>query len=258
MLFVNPPICLLVLAATFWLIPGERRAARLAGFDALGTVLGAGGMLLLVYTLVNPPAQGWGSARTIGDLAVVCALLAAFVLNDQRSKHPLIRLPIFKIHGLAAANITQLIGVGGFVTMFFFLTLYMQTVLGYSPLQTGASYLPLTVGVGISAGIATQLIGRIGTRPVIVAGALVTAAGLYWLSRIPVHGSYLTKLLPGVAIFSAIATSYTNQLLAGHHAPNSADRRLPPGAARGDHLPARRADRPAHQQRPQPKPRTPT
>ena len=267
-LFVNPPICLLVLAATFWLIPGQRRAARRAGFDGLGTVLGTGGMLLLVYALVKAPGQGWGSARTIGEFAVVFALLAAFVLNEQRSKHPLVPLSIFKTRGLAAADITQLIGVGGFVTMFFFLTLYMQNVLGYSPLQAGASYLPLTVGVGIAAGIATQLIGRIGTRPVIVAGALITAAGLYWLSRIPVHGSYLTNLLPGLmivslgiggvfvatttaanagvpkalaglaaallnasqqigaaiglAIFSAIATSYTSHLLAAGHSPASA------------------------------------
>ena len=110
---------------------------------------------------------------------MVFALLAAFVLNEQRSKHPLVPLSVFKTRGLAAADITQLIGVGGFVTMFFFLTLYMQNVLGYSPLQAGAAYLPLTVGVGIAAGIATQLIGRIGTRPVIVAGALITAAGLY-------------------------------------------------------------------------------
>jgi EmrB/QacA subfamily drug resistance transporter len=267
-LFVNPPICLLVLAATFWLIPGQRRAARLAGFDILGTVLGAGGMLLLVYALVKAPDEGWGSARTICEFAVIFALLAAFVLNERRSKHPLVPLSVFKIRGLAAANITQLIGVGGFVTMFFFLTLYMQNVLGYSPLQAGAAYLPLTVGVGFAAGIATQLIGRIGTRPVIVAGALITAAGLYWLSRIPVHGSYLTNLLPGLivvslgiggvfvatttaanagvpkglaglaaallnasqqigaalglAIFSAIATSYTNHLLAAGHSSTSA------------------------------------
>jgi MFS family permease len=99
--------------------------------------------------------------------------------------------------------------------MFFFLTLYMQNVLGYSPIQTGAAYLPLTFGVGISAGVSSQLIARIGTRPVIVVGALAAAGGLYYLSRVPVHGSYLTDLFPGLmvvsfglgAVFVAITTA---------------------------------------------------
>jgi EmrB/QacA subfamily drug resistance transporter len=201
-LFVNPPISVFLLAAIFWLIPGERRRAPLANFDILGTTLVTGGMLLLVYALVKAPDQGWGSGRTIGELAGAGVLLALFVINEQRSRNPLVPLSIFGIRGLGAADVTQLIGVGGFVTMFFFLTLYMQNVLGYSPLQTGSSYLPLTVGVGISAGISTQLIGRFGTRPVIVAGALVTAAGLFYLSRIPVDGSYLVDLLPGLMIVS--------------------------------------------------------
>jgi EmrB/QacA subfamily drug resistance transporter len=260
-LFVNPPISVFLLVAIFWLLPGERRRALLANFDIMGTTLVTGGMLLLVYALVKAPDQGWGSGRTIGELAGAGALLALFVVNEQRIRNPLVPLSIFRIRGLGAADVTQLIGVGGFVTMFFFLTLYMQNVLGYSPLQTGSSYLPLTVGVGISAGISAQLIGRIGTRPVIVTGALITAGGLYYLSRIPVDGSYLTDLLPGLmivslgiggvfvatttaanagvpadkaglaaalvnasqqvggalglAIFSAIATSRTNHLLAG-------------------------------------------
>jgi hypothetical protein len=86
--------------------------------------------------------------------------------------------------------------------MFFFLTLYMQNVLGYSPIQTGAAYLPLTFGVAVSAGISSQLLARIGTRPVIVVGALIAAAGLYYLSRVPVDGSYLTDLFPGLMIVS--------------------------------------------------------
>jgi EmrB/QacA subfamily drug resistance transporter len=201
-LFVNPPIAVFLLGAIFWLIPGERRRAPLANFDIVGTVLVTGGMLLLVYALVKAPDQGWGSARTIGELAGALALLAAFVINEQRSKSPLVPLSIFRVKGLAAADVTQLIGVAGFLSMFFFLTLYMQNVLGYSPLQTGGAYLPLTVGVAVSAGVSSQLLARIGTRPVIVAGALITAGGLYYLSRIPVGGSYLTDLFPGLMIVS--------------------------------------------------------
>jgi MFS family permease len=201
-LFVNPPICVLVLAATFRLITGDRRHASLASFDALGAVLATGGMLLLVYALVRAPADGWGSARTIGELATALALLAAFVLNEVRSRHPLFPFSIFRIKGLAAADATQLIAFAGFLSMFFFLTLYMQNVLGFSPIRAGAAYLPVTAGIVAAAGVSSKLFARVGTRPVIVAGTLIAAGGMYYLSRIPVHGSYLTDLLPGLLIMS--------------------------------------------------------
>jgi MFS family permease len=129
-------------------------------------------------------------------------LLAAFVINERRSKNPLLPLSIFRVRGLAAADATQLVAFAGFLAMFFFLTLYMQNVLGYSPIQTGAAYLPLTFGVGVAAGITSQLLPRTGTRPLIVAGSLIAAGGVYWLSRIPVHGSYLADLLPGMMVMS--------------------------------------------------------
>jgi MFS family permease len=124
------------------------------------------------------------------------------VINEQRSKGPLVPLSIFRVRGLAAADVTQLIALAGFLSMFFFLTLYMQNVLGYSPIQTGAAYLPLTFGVAVSAGVSSQLLTRTGTRPVIVVGALVAAGGLYFLSRVPVDGSYITDLFPGLIIVS--------------------------------------------------------
>jgi predicted MFS family arabinose efflux permease len=201
-LFVNPPIAVLLLVAIFWLLPGERRRAPLAHFDILGSTLVTGGMLLLVYALVKAPDQGWDSARTIGELAGALALLLAFVINEQRSKNPLVPLSIFRVRGLAAANVTQVVALAGWLSMCFFVSLYMQNVLGYTPIQTGAAYLPLTFGVGISAGVSSQLLSRTGTRPVIVVGALVAAAGLYYLSRVPVDGSYLTDLFPGLMIVS--------------------------------------------------------
>jgi EmrB/QacA subfamily drug resistance transporter len=201
-MFVNPVAAVLVLGGVFRLLSPEPRARRLQNFDALGAVLATGGMLLLVYTLVKAPDVGWGSARTIGELAGALALLGAFVINERRVKNPLAPLSIFRINGLGFADVTQLVAFAGFLALFFFVTLYMQNVLGYSAIQAGAAYLPLTFAIGTAAGISSQLIPRIGTRPVIVAGALIAAGGLYWLSRIPADGSYLADLLPGMLVLS--------------------------------------------------------
>jgi predicted MFS family arabinose efflux permease len=201
-MFVNPLAALLVLAGIFLLISGERHSARLADFDLRGAIVATGGMLLLVYTLVEAPDQGWGAARTIAGLAGALVLLAAFVINERRARNPLLPLSIFRVKGLAAADTTQLVAFAGLLSMFFFLTLYMQNVLGYSPIQAGAAYLPLTLGVIVSAAASSQLVPRLGTRPVIVVGALISSAGVYWLSRIPVDGSYVADLLPGLMIAS--------------------------------------------------------
>ena len=123
-------------------------------------------------------------------------------MTEQRHRNPLVPFSIFRIEGLAAADATQVIAQAGFLSMFFFITLYMQNVLEFSPIVAGTAYLPVTVGVGIAAGISTGLVARIGTRPIIVAGAVIGAGGVYWLSRIPVHGSYLTDLLPGLVVMA--------------------------------------------------------
>lgn len=201
-MFVNPVACVLVLGAIFRLISGERRRAQLQNFDVLGAILATGGMLLLVYTLVKAPTAGWGNARTIGGLAGALVLLAGFVINERRARNPLAPLSVFRINGLAFADVTQMIAFAGFIAMFFFLTLYMQNVLHYSAIQTGVAYIPLCFAIGIAAGVSSQALSRVGTRPVIIAGALVAAGGVYWLSRIPVDGSYLTDLLPGMIVMS--------------------------------------------------------
>jgi EmrB/QacA subfamily drug resistance transporter len=201
-MFVNPIAALLVLGGIYSLLVDDRRRAQRGHFDIPGTILATGGMLLLVFTLVKAPDQGWGNGRTIAELAGAIALLVAFVLNERRAGQPLMPLSIFRVRGLAAADATQLIAFAGFLAMFFFLTLYMQNVLGYSPIQTGASYLPLTVGVGIAAGVSSQLLARIGTRPLAVGGSLIAAGGVFWLSRIPLHGSFVSDLLPGMMVMS--------------------------------------------------------
>jgi len=199
---VKPPLCAIILAGVFILLKDDRRRGRLVNFDLFGALLATAGALLLVYSLVRAPAVGWGSARTMGELAGSAALLAAFVVNEQRSKNPLLPLSIFRVKGLAAADITQLIGIAGMFAVFFFVTLYVQGILGYSPIQAGLAYLPVTAGVGVSAGLTPRLIGRIGIRPVFVAGTLLAGGGVYWLSQVPIHGSYLTDLLPGLVIMS--------------------------------------------------------
>jgi EmrB/QacA subfamily drug resistance transporter len=199
-MFVNPIACLLLLGPIFALLSGDRRAARAADFDFPGAILATGGMLLLVFALVRAPSQGWSSDRTIGELAGAVVLLALFVLNELRSDKPLLPLSIFRVRGLAAADATHLIAMAGFMSMFFFLTLYMQNVLGFSPIKTGLAYLPLCFAIGFAATAAGQVLSRVGTRPVIAAGALIAAGGVYWLSRIPVHGSFLTDLLPGTLV----------------------------------------------------------
>ncbi len=202
-LFINVPFSAIAFAGAFVLLKRERmQTARLANFDALGAFLVTGGMLLLVYTLVEAPGVGWGAARTIAGLAGAGVLLAAFVANELRVRNPLVPLAILRVKGIAAADATQMVALAGFLPMFFFLTLYMQTVLGYSPIQTGIAYLPLTGGFIIAAGISSQLFRRISTKPVVVLGTLIAAGGLYWLSRVPVEGSYLSDILPGLLTVS--------------------------------------------------------
>ena len=202
-LFINVPFSAIVFAGAFMLLKRDRmQRVRLANFDALGAALVTGGMLLLVYALVRAPDVGWGTARTIAELAGSALLLGAFVANELRVANPLIPLSILRVKGVAAADATQMVALAGFLPMFFFLTLYMQTVLGYSPIQTGIAYLPLTGGFIIAAGISSQLFARVGTKPVIVLGTVIAAAGLYWLSRIPVDGSFVPDILPGLLTVS--------------------------------------------------------
>jgi EmrB/QacA subfamily drug resistance transporter len=261
-LLVNEPVCIVALVCVYRLFTDDRRSPDLRRLDLRGALLSTAGMLLAVYTLVKAPDVGWGAGRTIGGLAGAAAFLALFVVNEARSANPLLPLSVLRIKGLAAADVTQLIGIAGIISMFFFLTLYMQNVLGYSQIKTGLSYLPLCFGVGIAAGVASQLLAKVGTRPVMVVGALLASGGVFWLSTVPVGGSYLTDMLPGLmiasfglgavfvsvttaanegvppeqaglaaallnasqqvggalglAVFSAIATSRTNHLLAGH------------------------------------------
>jgi EmrB/QacA subfamily drug resistance transporter len=201
-MFVNPIACALIIPAALAVLPHDRPSAAAARFDLLGSLLATGGMLTLVFALVKAPDQGWGAARTWLELAGAAVLLAAFLLNERITRDPLLPPGIFRTRGLLAANVTGFVGFSGLLAMFYFLTLYMQNVLGYSPIEAGAAYLPLTFAVGISSGVGAKLLTKIGSRPVIVAGALVAAAGMFLLGHIPVHGTYPPDILPGLLLIS--------------------------------------------------------
>jgi EmrB/QacA subfamily drug resistance transporter len=206
--FVNPPICVLVAAGAIALLANDRGArSGESSFDAQGAVLVTGGMLLLVYSLVRAPVVGWGSIQTLSTLSGSAVVLIAFVINEGRSPNPLLPLTILRVKGLVAADLTQLIAFCGFFSMFFYATLYMQEVLHYSPLRAGAAYLPITAGFAVAGGLASQLVTRLGTRPVVIAGCLLAASGIYWVSRVPLHGSYAADLLPGFLVMSLGAGS---------------------------------------------------
>jgi EmrB/QacA subfamily drug resistance transporter len=198
--FVNLPAAALILRAIFRLVPADHRVVRRGSLDVLGAVLVTAGMLLLVYTIVEAPSVGWSAARTIAGFAVAGLILAVFAAYEAKHRNPVFPFSIFRVKGLAAADVTMVTAMAGFYTMFLFITLYLQNVLGLSQLSAGAAYVAPALGVAVSAGINTNLMGKVGTRPVIVAGAMLGAGGIFWLSKIPADGSYWSNVLPGLMV----------------------------------------------------------
>src|SRR5207248_6193212 len=137
-----------------------------------------GGLMALVYAIVDAQSAGWGSAKTLGFFGLAAALLGAFVAIELRAKAPLVRLSIFRIRSLLTANVAMLLAMSGMFAMFFFNTLYIQRILGYGPLKAGLAFLPFTAGIMVSAGIASQFAPKLGVRIVAGTGMLLSAAGL--------------------------------------------------------------------------------
>jgi EmrB/QacA subfamily drug resistance transporter len=196
--FVNVPIGIATAALALRWVPESRAANLQSGVDLPGAITVTAGLVVLVYAIVRAEDFGWGSARTLGLAAVAVALLAAFVLIESRTRAPLIRLGIFKVRSLAGANSVLLLVIGGLFGFFFFSTLYVQQILGYSPLEAGLAFLPVTVGIGIGAGIAQQLVKRIGVRTTAALGMVIAAFGLYLFSRVSADGTYLSHVLPAI------------------------------------------------------------
>ena len=196
--FVNVPIGLATAALAIRYVPESRAPNRPDSIDLPGAVSVTAGLVVLVYAIVKAEDYGWGSSKTLALFAVAAVLLIAFVFIERSTKSPLIRLGIFRVRSLASANLILLLAIGGLFAFFYFSSLYVQQLLGYSPLQAGLAFLPVTAGIAIGAGIAQQLVKRIGVRVTGAIGSLVAAFGLYLFSRAQLDGTYLSDVLPAV------------------------------------------------------------
>src|SRR5206468_3630202 len=200
--FVNVPVGTAAFILSLRLVPESRDHNAHRSYDLAGAATVTGGLMALVYAIVDAQAAGWGSVRTLGFFAASAVLLTAFVAIELRATAPLVRLSIFRIRSLLTANIAMFLAMSGMFAMFFFNTLYLQRVLGYGPLTAGLAFLPFTAGIMVSASLASQFAPRIGVRPVAAAGFLLAAAGLVLLTQLPVDGSYAVNVLPAILLAS--------------------------------------------------------
>ena len=163
-----------------------------------GAVTVTAGLIALVYGIVNVQSSGWTSPSTIGFGVVAAILLTAFVLIEQRQRAPLVRLDIFRVRTIRAANVSMLLVASGLFAMFFFNTLYVQRILDFSPLQAGLAFLPVTVGIGIGAGLSQVAVKRLGVRTTSIIGMSIATFGMLLLLTTDVNGTYLADVLPGL------------------------------------------------------------
>jgi EmrB/QacA subfamily drug resistance transporter len=192
--FINVPVAGVAVAAAGRVLPesrGRRRPFDLAGAAAL-TV----GLLALIYGLDAAISRGWRSGAVIVSLAGAVVILAAFAVVERRAKAPLVPFNVFRSRTLRYANLATLFLLAAVVTIFFFASLFMQQVLGYSPLQTGLGYVPLAVVVAVGAGIASNAIARVPAKAILAFGLLLVAGGLIMLARTPADASYPAQILP--------------------------------------------------------------
>jgi EmrB/QacA subfamily drug resistance transporter len=199
--YVNAPVAVI----GFLLAPvllAESRDATARSFDLPGTALVTGGLVTLVSAITQANKYGWGSAETIGLFTASLALLTGFVAWEARSRDPLMPLSIFRLRTLVGANIAGLILGTVLFAMFLMLTLYMQQVLGYSPLKTGFAYLAVAGTAIVWSAVAAQLVTRVGVKPVLVTGMTFLTAGIAFFTQVSPDGSYVSDLLPGFLVIA--------------------------------------------------------
>lgn len=201
--FVNVPIGIGIAVAAYLYVPNSKADLDHNKLDLPGAILVTSGLMVLVYAFTKAPSYGWTNGTTLGLFALSFALLAAFIFNESRSKHALMPLGIFKIANVAAANVAQLPITAAMFSMFFFVTLYVQNVLGYSPVMSGLSFLPITFVIGGISVAMQHVIGRIGYKKPLVVAPLLIALGLFLLAHLSVGGSYWTDVFPGLIVVAA-------------------------------------------------------
>jgi EmrB/QacA subfamily drug resistance transporter len=194
-LFVNVPIGIVAAMLAPRLLYESRNEGE-RHFDIAGAVTITAGLSLLVYALVDANDAGWTSTQTLGLGAIALALIGAFYVIERRQKAPLVPFPgIFRIRTITGINVSAVLVAASLFSMFFFISLYMQNVLGFSALEAGLAYLPLAGGIIISAGATAGLVTRFGFKPVLVSGLIITAIGLVWFSQVDADGSYVGDVL---------------------------------------------------------------
>jgi EmrB/QacA subfamily drug resistance transporter len=194
-LFVNFPIGLAAAALAPRLLAESRREGVERNFDIAGAITSTAGLVLLVYAVVKAVDNGWGATSTIVMLGLAALFLIGFVVVESRARQPLVPFRVLRIGSIAGANVTGLLLGASLFAMFFFISLYMQQILGFDALQAGLAYLPLAGSIVVSAGVASQLVNRMGVRPVLVGGLALVVVGLVWFSQVSVGGSYAADVL---------------------------------------------------------------
>jgi EmrB/QacA subfamily drug resistance transporter len=199
--FVNVPIAIATLIATPLIVRESRVEDATRDFDILGAVVGTGGLLALVYGVIRSEPLGFGSAEVIACLAGAVVLLAAFLWVESRAKAPLVPLRLFRSGGLRASSAALALNGGAFIAMFFLTAIFLQQVRGDSALQAGLHFLPMGFAAVIGATVASQVVTRVGTRPVQLVGALLSVVGLVLLAQADATGSFASEILPGTVVF---------------------------------------------------------
>jgi EmrB/QacA subfamily drug resistance transporter len=200
--FVNVPVGIVAFLLSLRLVPESKDEHAHTSFDLAGAATVTVGLISLVYGIVRSAESGWGSAEVLGFVGLAAVLLVGFVLIERRSAEPLVRLSIFGVRTVRAANVAMLSVGAGLFGMFFFNTLYLQRVLGYSPLESGVAFLPFTAGIIVGAGLSQKLIRVLGAREVPLIGLGLAVLGLLLFLRLTPDGTYLVDLLPGIMLTS--------------------------------------------------------
>lgn len=200
--FVNVPIGLAIALMAHRYVPESKADLKHNKLDLPGAVSVTAGLMLLVYAFTKAPTYGWGSAKTWELLAGSAVLLAFFLWNESKSKHALMPLNFFRVGNVAAANMTALPIVAAMFSMFFFVTLYVQQVLHFTPIKAGLSFLPITFVIGGISVAMQHIVAKVGYKKPLVLAPLLQGAGILYLSRFPVDGSYWVDVLPGMIIIA--------------------------------------------------------